>query len=78
MNACISPNASSKRCRRPTDTVGQHLLVVAAVEVPREGEGQRTSCSRYRLLCDVIKVSHVVPRPGRPSSLTKHDVVTAE
>ena len=37
---------------------GQHLLLVGAVEAPGRGQRQqqRSSCSRYRLLCDVVKV----------------------
>eukprot|EP00903_Cladosiphon_okamuranus_P018331 g16863.t1 len=37
---------------------GQHLLLVGAVEAPsagRQGQHLRSSCGRYRLLCDVMK-----------------------
>lgn len=35
---------------------GQHLLLVGAVEAFSVGQRQRSSCRRYRLLCDVMKV----------------------
>eukprot|EP00904_Undaria_pinnatifida_P008513 jgi/Undpi1/4792/HiC_scaffold_19.g08145.m1 len=35
--------------------IGRHVLLVGAVEAPLDGQQERCSCRRYRLLCDVIK-----------------------